>query len=241
MNRLATISILVLLILVFYSCNRNKTIRGDKNIITKEISIGEYNEIKLSGSMNIFYIQNDSIPTYLSLEIDSNLVEYIHIEVDDETLRIGDKKGYNTTPSKFTIHTNSKYLKEISIGGSGSVTGKGKLKTQEFEIEIAGNGDVKFDSIEVQSSKIKIAGSGNVLLSGTATTSKYAIAGSGNINTKELVQDTVECKIAGSGNIEVNAKEQLINSIAGSGDIKYVGNPKISNSIAGSGNVKPIN
>lgn len=239
MKRIIALSILAVLLLAVYSC-KSKRVKGNKNIVQKEISISEYDKIEISQPVDVFYTQNDSVPAYLKVEIDSNLIEHLELTVSGTSLKVKAKKEIHLAPTKFIVHTNSKDLKEVSIGGIGNLTGKGKLKTSNLNVAIAGSGNITFDSLEVYSTNAKIAGSGNVTLKGTATKSSYSIAGSGYIYAKELVQDTVQCKIAGSGDIEVNAREELKNSIAGSGDIKYVGNPKVSNSIGGSGNIKQI-
>lgn len=240
MKKNITLSFLVLSLVIFCSCNSTKRIRGDKNIIQKEISISEYNKIEVKQFADIFYTQNDSTPPYLIVEIDSNLVEHLNLIVKDQSLMIEAKKTISLVPSKFVIHTNSKDLEAVSIAGMGNIKGVGKLKTEKFTASIAGSGNITFDSLEVNSTTAKIAGAGDIKFGGTAIKSSYSIAGSGNIYTKNLIQDTVRCKIAGSGDIEVNAKDELKNSIAGSGDIKYVGNPKVNNSIAGSGNIRQI-
>ena len=50
----------------------NEKVEGNGNIITKEISISDYNEISTVGVMEFVYEQSDAAP-YLKIMIDENL------------------------------------------------------------------------------------------------------------------------------------------------------------------------
>ena len=58
-----------------------KTIKGDGNIVTKEIPISEYTQLKIGGNIekSVFnYSQKESHPS-VQLTIDSNLLPYLKI------------------------------------------------------------------------------------------------------------------------------------------------------------------
>ena len=66
----------------------SNTIRGNKNIVTKEIKISDYQSILLSGSYNITYEAKENAAPYLSLEIDENIAEYVEVSVEKNELNI---------------------------------------------------------------------------------------------------------------------------------------------------------
>lgn len=69
----------------------NEKVEGNGNIITKEISISDYNEISTVGVMEFVYEQSDAAP-YLKIMIDENLFPLLKAQVDGKELIIGPEK-----------------------------------------------------------------------------------------------------------------------------------------------------
>ena len=73
------------------------TIKGDGNIITKEISISDYDEISYVGKVNIEYEQSNASP-FFKITIDENILPHLDIKIKGKTLIIqpkDEKKYFN--------------------------------------------------------------------------------------------------------------------------------------------------
>jgi hypothetical protein len=109
----------------------------------------------------------------------------------------------------------------------------GLLKLSE-----AGSGDVKAGT--AGSTRVSIAGSGDVDTQGVSGNAEVSIAGSGDVKIA-WVTGNLAAKIAGSGDVVVNGgtAKSVSASIAGSGDVKFNGDAgAVSAKIAGSGDVR---
>ena len=107
-------------------------------------------------------------------------------------------------------------------------------------IGLAGSGDALIrGGATTPVQKVEIAGSGNVIIESQPDVAELAIkiAGSGDIKARGAKAANVRVEIAGSGNIETTVTDNLKVEIAGSGDIHYWGNPQVSKDIVGSGDV----
>ena len=238
------------------------TIKGDGNIITKEISISDYDEISYVGKVNIEYEQSNASP-FFKITIDENILPHLDIKIKGKTLIIqpkdekkyfnGNSYGLNLQPTVCEIKTSSRELKEISAVGGGEFIAKSPLKADKLDISIAGSSTINFDK-QLEARKIN-----------------FSVAGSGDINATQLKVDNLDCSVAGSGSIllkgeaergdlsvatlfpvqlprnegtagggdiEVHASEQLDASIAGGGHIRYEGDPELSKSVIGGGSIK---
>ena len=237
------------------------TIKGDGNIITKEISISDYDEISYVGKVNIEYEQSNASP-FFKITIDENILSHLDIKVKGKTLIIqpkDEKKSFNLQPTVCEIKTNSRELKEISAVGGGEFVAKSPLKADKLDISVAGSSTINFDkqlearkikfsvagSGDINATKLKVdnmdcsvAGSGSILLKGEAERGDLSVAGGGDISAFGCIIRKAECSIAGGGNIEVHASEQLDASIAGGGRIRYEGDPELSKSVVGGGSIK---
>lgn len=109
------------------------TIKGDGNIITKEISISDYDEISYVGKVNIEYEQSNASP-FFKITIDENILPHLDIKIKGKTLIIqpkdekkyfnGNSYGLNLQPTVCEIKTSSRELKEISAVGGGEFIAK---------------------------------------------------------------------------------------------------------------------
>ena len=62
------------------------TIKGDGNIITKEISISDYDEISYVGKVNLEYEQSTASP-FFKITIDENILPHLDIKIKGKFLR----------------------------------------------------------------------------------------------------------------------------------------------------------
>ncbi|MDR1633190.1 MAG: DUF2807 domain-containing protein [Dysgonamonadaceae bacterium] len=227
----------------FTSCHflSKNAIYGNYQIVNKEISITDYNEIKVGLGAHIVYQQfSDSAP-YLQVNTDDNLLASLDIRVEGNQLIIDTKPDSIIRPTQLTIYTNSRNLRKAHISGSGNLYLRGETNTKNFDLKISGSGNVRTDSLLCRNLKVNISGSGNAQLTGAAKEATYTISGSGNIMAFEFFTQFLKCKISGSGNIEAHPREKLDASVAGSGSIKYKGLPEsVDSSVSGSGKVNHV-
>ena len=106
------------------------------------------------------------------------------------------------------------------------------------DIRVSGSGDIQADKLDGAELSARVAGSGNIRLSGRADNLTLAISGSGNLDAGALQAKSATVSVSGSGNATVNATDTLDASVNGSGDIRYLGAPKLTPQISGSGSIK---
>ena len=229
--------VFVLGLLSIKSCNVNfgNGEKGNRKIVSKEISIEDYSVIETFGSADVIYEQKDVAP-YLRLVIDENLIEYVSATVESGVLTI--RSTEQMKPTEYKIYTNSPNLSKVKIEGSTDVELRGTLNSDNLEISLAGSGEVEADNLQVKELIVEIQGASDVELSGKATDCNIRVKGSGDVKAYNLEAKNVICRISGSGDVNIHAVETLNVEINGSGDVKYKGKPQITQSVRGSGTVK---
>ena len=177
----------------------------------------------------------------LTLEGESNLLEYVKTEVKNGTLVIKVEKGVNLRPSNWgkeihiTVPVES--ISEVSLSGSGDIAGQTTIKSNSFSARIAGSGDMAL-MVEAERVKAALSGSGDITLSGRTTDFDVQVSGSGDIKAYELEAEHVTAAVSGSADIKVTANQSIDARVSGSGDIHYRGNPKkINSKSSGSGDI----
>ncbi|RXR28331.1 DUF2807 domain-containing protein [Flavobacterium piscinae] len=214
-------------------------IKGNGNIISKNITTSDYDEIGVAGAFHVTLVEGKE--GKITLKGEENLLEYVIIETDGSNLKIKTEKGISLYPSKgkkIEIIVPVEDISAASLAGSGDIIADFTIKTTQFKVALAGSGDItlRLDSDTIEAS---LSGSGNIKLGGKTANLEASVAGSGDIEAFELTTQNSKLNVSGSGNISTNCTEYIEARVAGSGDIEYKGKPKkVDTKVAGSGKIK---
>jgi hypothetical protein len=253
----------LILILIFsmslghaQSLRKNKKVIGNGDVTTQTITTSGYDGIASLGFIDVELV--NGAEGQINVTTDSNLQEYIEIEVKDNVLKIKTKDRTNLSTKKgvkVTVPVES--ISKIQLTGSGNLRSAAAIKANEFKLNVTGSGDAVL-AIEASEVEARIAGSGNIDLSGSFTDLELSVAGSGTFKGTGLSSKSTEVSIAGSGDVklsgttsqldlkisgsgnfhgfDLNANQTKV-MVAGSGDAQVVAQQDIYASVVGSGSV----
>lgn len=214
----------------------NKKIKGNGNVTTEVRNTEHYNGIKCAGSMDFVLVSGTE--GKITIEGDSNLLEYIITEVKNENLIVKVKKGINISSSKaIRITIPFQDIDAISLAGDGDLKNKDVIKSNNLSVSLAGSGDIKLN-VKTSTLKCAIAGSGDMTCNGDTNDLEVKVAGSGDFHGFDLQAENTIVSVAGSGDAKVVSNKTLTARVAGSGDIVYKGSPEKDSKVAGSGSIK---
>jgi hypothetical protein len=231
----------VLLLIIFSSCRGvlGKRVRGDGNVKTESRSAGQFDNIDVSGAINV-YLKQDSSHS-VSVEADENLLSYVEIYDEGNTLIIRPRDGFNLNPSKdIKVYVASPGFNKIEASGACDVYTQNKiLSSGTIEIGLSGSCDAK---MELNAPKVDadLSGAGTLQLKGETKDFKVQGSGSTDIKCIELMTENADIDISGAGDAEIYASEKLNVDVSGAASVKYKGNASVSQKISGAGSVKKI-
>lgn len=233
---------ILLLVILFSSavgCAQwGEKISGNGNVVTIDRNTSDYDGISCAGPFD--YILVAGTEGNLKIEGEENLLKYVITEVKNGKLIVKTENNVNLRTSRgktIKVTIPFKDIEKVSLAGSGDLYSKDQITANEFEVDLAGSGDVTLD---VQSNKIEshLAGSGDITLSGKTIELELTISGSGDYSCFGLEADNTEVAISGSGDVQVVSNAYLKVRVSGSGDVVYKGNPaKEDTKVSGSGSV----
>lgn len=216
----------------------NEKIRGNGDVTTITRTTSDYDEIKLAGWMDFKLVKGAE--GKITLEGESNLLEYIITEAEGNSLIVRIKNNVNLKPSsnktiKVTIPFED--FNKLTLSGSGDVTSNATIHSNNFETRLSGSGDITLD-IDAEDTEVVVTGSGDITLTGNTEELEVSVTGSGDFDGGKLNANYTEAKVTGSGDIVVIANKEIKARVTGSGDIKYKGNPeKVEKKVTGSGDI----
>lgn len=234
-------------------------VKGDGKLTTKQITVEDYNAIKIDNVIDFHYEQSDS-PSKVEITVDQNLHQYINIEVKDRVLTIGFKGAKVDHFTKFIVKSNSKWLKEAKINGNANfmvdsplsgdetviktsdnslVQFKKPVTVGKLDINITGSANVVVEELKADKIECSVDGSGSATLKkGTAKQGEYSILSSGDIHAFGLEVPELSCKVTGSGLAEIHPTQTMKSSVIGKGNIRYKGTGSGEQRVIGKGSIE---
>ncbi|MBS1621922.1 MAG: DUF2807 domain-containing protein [Bacteroidetes bacterium] len=239
MKRVFIISVFSLF--VFSSCWNvfGKRVSGDGRISNQSRSVSGFNNLDVGGNFDV-YVRQDSVSS-VKIETDENLMQYIVVRTEGNTLKIYPRDNYNLRPTgAIKIYVTAPSFSDFEISGSCDLYSENKIAGKdEISLDLSGSCDAK---MELNAPKVSadISGSGSVTLKGETKELKVDGSGSSHFKCFELMAENVEVDITGSGNAEVFASVKLDVEVSGSGSVKYKGNATVNQKVLGSGSVSKV-
>jgi hypothetical protein len=217
----------------------NKKVTGNGNVTTQNVRTGDYEGVKVAGSMNVHLERGTE--GNITVTTDENLQEYITIEVNGGILEIRIENNVSIRTNKgIHIMVPFQEISSVALTGSGDIDSKDVIKNEAMELVLTGSGDIKL-ALDSGSVDAKITGSGDMELSGSASNLEIKITGSGDFEANALQARAADVSISGSGNAMVTVNESIKARVNGSGDVHYSGNPEKSDTkVSGSGTIKSM-
>jgi hypothetical protein len=227
-------SVVMVFVTLFYtSCSIVGEV-GKGDILTQKCDVTTFTSVEVTSSADVKITTGDSFEVILSDY--ENLLDLWDIQVVNNTLVVQTKPNTSIFNSRAKVSiVMPDQLQSATVSGSGNIELNSAFPNFN-KAGISGSGNISGNVNTVFSNlNLRISGSGNINLKGTADELKALTSGSGNMYLSELFVQDAECTIAGSGDLYVNVEKSLFATISGSGNIIYSGNPVIDVSDSGSG------
>lgn len=224
------------------SWGNGERVVASNTYVTKQLKVDNFEKLNVIGSMDVEFIQAPGAPK-VEVYTSDNIVEVLEINVRNNTLYVGFKKGYSISYNKLEVRVSAEDINNISLAGSGDVYLKNGINTEKsLTLSLAGSGDIDGKGIKCSTLTATVAGSGDIEVGDVVCKNiKASVAGSGDLNLNNVDTEKTEVSIAGSGEAVLSGTSQSASlSVAGSGDI-YVEKLKtkqVKANVAGSGSIK---
>ena len=205
-----------------------KEVKASKNYVTKQIKVSDFDQIAVSGSLDVTYTQQSGKPK-VEIYTSDNIVDLLDIYVKNGKLNLGFKKNVKVSYNKLEIRVTSEDLNAVNVAGSGDFKFTNGLKTDQLKMNVAGSGDITASNIQCsQEFTANVAGSGDIECKQLkAADMDISVAGSGDLKIENALVTSANASVAGSGDIKCYAVEHLKARVSGSGTIGYKGNPEL--------------
>jgi hypothetical protein len=212
-------------------------VKGTGMAVEKEYNVADFQSIDVSGGFDVILLQGDA--EGVTLEVQENLLEYIHVEVVQGTLKIYTDNNLMPTKS-MSAQIKFKTIDELSVSGGGDVHSETTLNTGDLKIEISGGGDLT-TAVNSENLECNMSGGGDARFEGMCHLMNIQMSGGGDLKTT-VESGSISCHLSGGGDLTLtNLKESsdLEIQLNGGGDATAeINTTRLKCSVSGGGNAR---
>ena len=225
MKRFITFILVTLVVGIGYS---QKKTEKDKEVITENRKVANYDAIEVSGAYNLVLTEGEV--GKIKVKGQKEVLSYLETKVSNNVLYISIDRKYSLKTSITVYVPIDTRLKRVV--GKGAVDISTEQKLQE------GSGDLEA-SVTATSLDLQVAGAGGIDIAGETKNLSIYVKGAGDVDADELKAEKATLRIAGAGGISAYVTQEVDASIAGAGGITVKGNPPVfKKSVKGIGRIK---
>ncbi len=199
-------------------------IKGNGNIISREIQVSSFLRLHISGKGTVELIQSNE--EKVVIETDENLQDYFEAVNSGSTLYVtAEGKLRKPVYTRCIIKVYIRQLDSLVIRNEGAnvVCPATIALSVPIDIKIQSQGNTSLD-IDAPSIKLLSQCEGNVEIKGKCGSITIKNQSEGNFSSKELIAEDLTIKNMASGNIDLYADKTISILHMGSGYIHYFGN-----------------
>lgn len=214
---------------------------GGRPVAERETrAVGAFTEISLGGSSHVVLRQGS--PQSVVVEASAADLAAFETVVKDRQLRLSFPQVTTNLFSSVnhgpvTVYVTAPNITVLRVGGSGQLEVAGPLRVEALTLAVAGSGQLLVPQLTATSLETALAGSGNVLVSGTCPRHEIRLSGSGNVKAQALKTEISAVRLSGSGSAHVNASHSADTRLSGSGNVFVAGGGQLTSAVHGSGRV----
>lgn len=216
----------------FSQKNEKKQVEGSGNIVTKDVTVQPFTELKASGVFSI-YLEQGNTET-VKIEADDNFQPLFEVKNEGSKLVIKMQDDVNINTKKGTkgikVYITFRTLKNMDISTVGNVSADKKLTFEDFFLTNSSVGSVSLN-LSARKVTIKNESVGTVMLSGNADEAVIKNNGVGSLKAYDFVVQKMEINNDGVGSAEVNAEKELKVKDSFLGKVTNKGNAKRINKV----------
>ncbi|MFC2037779.1 head GIN domain-containing protein, partial [Chloroflexota bacterium] len=158
------------------------------------------------------------------VRIDDNLLKYLEVVKEGDTLKIGLKTNQRVKDGTFEAEVTLPELTGLKLSGASQAATAGFKAANALNVDVSGASHLRGD-IEAGDARFDVSGGGNVILRGSAGDLSVDASGASNVDLADLSVDNANIKASEASRVTVNASGTLDVDARGASRVYYLGSP----------------
>ncbi len=193
--------VLLLFFALLVGCTPTRdVITGSGKVVTQEEAISGFDRVEVSRAFRADISQGETFGVII--RIDDNLLEYLEVVKEGDTLKIGLKTNQRVKDGTFEAEVTLPELTGLKLSGASQATTEGFKSANALNVDFSGASHLRGD-IEAGDARLDISGGGQVALSGSADDLTVSASGE-HVDLADLIVDNANIKANEASKVTVN-------------------------------------
>jgi len=199
---------------------------GSGNLETEAYDFTDFTEVEIGSAFEFEIKQSGSYS--INVTADDNVMEYVQVSKDGQTLKIGLRTGLGIFlgPVSATLRASvtMPQLSGLTVSGASRGTVSGFSSTEDLDITVSGASRVTGD-ITAGNVGFGISGASTIQLEGSANDIDANVSGASHFNLEAFTVHNADINFSGASSGTVNLNGRLDANVSGASRLWYMGEP----------------
>ncbi len=195
---------------------------GSGNLETEEYAFTDFNAVEISSAFEFEIEQSNSYS--IEVTADDNVMEYVRVSQDGQTLKIGLRTATWFGPVTLKASVTMPELGGLEVSGASRGTVSGFSSTEDLAIKVSGASRVTGD-ITVGDVDFDISGASSVELDGSANDITADVSGASSLKLDDFTVSNANVDLSGASSGTINLDGRLDADLSGASRLRYIGEP----------------
>jgi len=195
---------------------------GSGNLETEEYAFTDFTEVEISSAFEFEIQQSNSYN--ISVTADDNIMDYVQVSQDGQTLKIGLRTVRWFGPLTLRALVTMPQLSGLTVSGASRGDIYDFSSTEDLDITVSGasrvNGDITAGNVEFD-----ISGASTIQLEGSADDMIASVSGASRFNLGGFTVNNADVNFSGASSGTVNLDGRLDADLSGASRLSYIGEP----------------
>lgn len=219
----------VLLFLFSLSAIGQKVVKPSGNLVTKEFDFSGITSIEISNDFKAFvrFSENEKV----SIETDDNLKDYVYVDKNGNTLKIGLKDNLNIRGKETLVaYISAKMINKFKATDDAIIVLEDDLKGDELSVKLAG--DSKFGgTIDVIDLEVNLKSDSEMKVNGKAYNVNANLKGDSILESYDFVISKLKIELFGDSEAYLSVTKALNVKAFGDSVLYYKGDEVVERKI----------
>jgi len=195
---------------------------GSGNLETEEYAFTNFTKVEISSAFEFEIEQSSSYS--INVTADDNVMEYVRVSQDGQTLKIGLRIVTWFGPVTLRASVTMPQLSDLTVSGASRGTVSDFSSTEDLDITVSGasrvNGDITAGNVDFD-----ISGASTIQLEGSANDIDANVSGASRLNLDAFTVNNADVNFSGASSGTVNLNGRLDANLSGASRLWYIGEP----------------
>jgi hypothetical protein len=195
---------------------------GSGNLETETYAFTDFTEVEIGSAFEFEVNQSSSYS--INITADDNVMDYVSVSQDGQTLKIGLRRFLSLGPVTLRASVTMPQLNSMTISGASRGTVSGFSSTEDLDITVSGASEVTGD-ITAGDVDFDISGASTIQLEGSANDVVADVSGASDFNLDAFTVHNADVDFSGASEGTINLDGRLDADLSGASTLWYIGEP----------------